>query len=138
MTLDDIAGFLESQRRSQDHISTDVLEALPCEPHDPDSVIEIHNPEFTSLCPKTGLPDFGSITIRYIPYHHIVELKSLKYYFMQFRSTGIFYEQLTRLIRDHLVAKLDPMEMTITAEFTPRGGLSSRVISSYRKPQDES
>ena len=100
MDMDEIAGLLKAQRLPAENISAEVLEALPFEPHDPDSVIEIHNPEFTSLCPKTGLPDFGSISIRYIPFRHIVELKSLKYYFMQFRCTGIFYEQLTRLIRE--------------------------------------
>lgn len=137
MDMDEIAEILKSQRLPVENISAEVLEALPFEPHDPDSVIEILNPEFTSLCPKTGLPDFGSIRIRYTPYRHIVELKSLKYYFMQFRCTGIFYEQLTRLIRDQLVEKLDPLEMTVTAEFTPRGGLSSRVVSTYRKSHEE-
>ena len=95
--------------------------------------VEIVNPEFTSLCPKTGLPDYGTIRIRYMPEKSIVELKSLKYYFLQYRNTGIFYENLTQLILKHLVEKVQPLEMTVEAEFTPRGGLTSKVISTYKK-----
>jgi 7-cyano-7-deazaguanine reductase len=96
-------------------------------------VVEIVNPEFTSLCPRTGLPDHGAIRIRYVPEKLIIELKSLKYYFLQYRNTGIFYESLTKLILEHLVKRVHPLEMTVTAEFTPRGGLTTKVISSYKK-----
>jgi len=131
MTMDRIAEKLIANRMPETDIRTDVLEALPFLPLDPHTRIEITNPEFTSLCPKTGLPDYGTIHIRYTPREKIVELKSLKYYFLQYRGAGIFYERLTRMIRDHLKDLLDPIEIQVEASFTPRGGLSSRVISRY-------
>ena len=93
--------------------------------------ITIHCPEFTSVCPKTGQPDFGEIVIEYVPDQSCIELKSLKFYMQSFRNMGIFYERLTRIIRDHLKDLLDPIEIQVEASFTPRGGLSSRVISRY-------
>jgi len=75
---------------------------------DRDYTIEIVNPEFTSVCPKTGLPDFGTITIRYVPDKTCIELKSLKYYFLEFRNAGIFYENITNKILDDLVDTLQP------------------------------
>lgn len=133
MNMDDITAYLISIRREASAISPDVLEPIPYENKEKNTRVEISNPEFTSLCPKTGLPDFGTITIRYLPDKHIVELKSLKYYFLQFRNAGIFYENLTKLILDHLVRKLAPFEMVVEAEFTSRGGISSKVSSNYKK-----
>jgi len=138
MSMNRITEELIKLRRPQSHVNPDVLEALPFQPPDSHTRIEILNPEFTSLCPKTGLPDYGTIRIRYIPREKIVELKSLKYYFLQYRQTGIFYERLTRLIRDHLVALLDPLEIEVEARFTPRGGLSSTVVSVYPAASAES
>ena len=106
---------------------------MPFENKDKNTWVEIENPEFTSLCPKTGLPDYGTIRIRYMPEKFIVELKSLKYYFLQYRNAGIFYENLTKLILKHLVKKVQPLEMIVEAEFTPRGGLTTKVISTYKK-----
>ncbi|MCX6554367.1 MAG: preQ(1) synthase [Candidatus Aminicenantes bacterium] len=114
-------------------MSADVLEIVPFENRVQDTWVEIRNPEFTSLCPKTGLPDYGTITVKYLPGKAIVELKSLKYYFLQFRNSGIFYENLAKLILAHLVEKVQPLEMVVEAEFTPRGGLTTKVISSYKK-----
>ena len=133
MNMDDITAYLISIRREASVISPDVLEPIPYENKEKNTRVEISNPEFTSLCPKTGLPDFGTITIRYLPDKYIVELKSLKYYFLQFRNAGIFYENLTKLILDHLVRKLAPFEMVVEAEFTSRGGISSKVSSNYKK-----
>ncbi len=133
-----IKEYLTSTRQNATTIVPAVLEALPYENKNKNTRIEIANPEFTSLCPKTGLPDFGTITIKYMPDHYIVELKSLKYYFLQFRNAGIFYEHLTQLILEHLVGVLAPFEMTVEAEFTSRGGISSKVISRYEKPGDSS
>jgi len=96
-----------------------------------DYCIEIICPEFTSLCPKTGQPDFGTLTFRYIPDQLCVELKSLKLYLQTFRSEGIFYENVTNRILDDLVAVLQPRRMTLVAHFTPRGGISSRIAVSH-------
>ena len=86
------------------------------------------NPEFTSMCPKTGLPDFGTITIEYVPDKLCVELKSLKYYYLDYRSKGIFYESVVNQILDDLVAATRPRHMKVTGVFTTRGGLHSEVI----------
>lgn len=91
------------------------------------------NPEFTSVCPKTGLPDFGTITVKYIPDKTCIELKALKYYFLDFRNKGIFYEAVTNQILDDLVAACDPLEMEIIAEWMPRGGISSVIVASHKK-----
>ena len=133
MNIDRINKYLEEIRKSSNFISSDMLEPIPYKNPEKNIWVEIKNPEFTSLCPKTGLPDFGTICIKYIPDKYIVELKSLKYYFIQFRNTGIFYENLSKLILNHLVKLLNPIEMIVEADFTPRGGISSRVISKYRK-----
>ncbi len=133
MNIDRINKYLEEIRKSSNFISSDMLEPIPYKNPEKNTWVEIKNPEFTSLCPKTGLPDFGTICIKYIPDKYIVELKSLKYYFIQFRNTGIFYENLSKLILNHLVKLLNPIEMIVEADFTPRGGISSKVISKYRK-----
>jgi len=85
------------------------------------------NKEFTSLCPKTGLPDFGIIRIDYIPDKLCLELKALKYYFLDFRDKGIFYEAVINHILDDLVAACHPRYMEITGEFSTRGGMNSTV-----------
>ena len=89
------------------------------------------NPEFTSVCPMTGLPDFGTITIEYIPDRLCVELKSLKYYYLDYRNRGIFYEALTNTILDDLVEAMKPRFLKVTGEFSTRGGLHSIVTVEY-------
>lgn len=133
MDMEKITDYLQEIRRDASSISAEVLEAIPYENKEKNTWVEITNPEFTSLCPKTGLPDSGTITVKYLPDKHIVELKSLKYYFLQFRNTGIYYENLTQLVLDHLVKMLAPFEMVVEAEFTPRGGISSKVTSRYQR-----
>ncbi len=96
--------------------------------------ITIDQPEYSSVCPMTGLPDVGCITIRYRPAEKIVELKSLKYYLLQYRNVGIFYEHLVNRILDDLVTVLDPAELTVTGRFTARGGITSEVTAAYRSP----
>jgi 7-cyano-7-deazaguanine reductase len=92
-----------------------------------DYVIEIVCPEFTSVCPKTGQPDFGTLTITYTPDRKCVELKSLKLYLQSFRNEGIFYENVTNRILDDLVEALQPRKLELVAAFTPRGGISTCV-----------
>lgn len=91
-------------------------------------------PEFTSLCPKTGQPDFGKISIEYIPDKLCIELKSLKIYLNSYRSDGIFYESVTNRILDDLIRVCKPRYMKITAEFNVRGGISSVILTEYKKP----
>ena len=101
-------------------------------PHpDRDYVIETVCPEFTSLCPKTGQPDFGTLTITYIPDKRCFELKSLKFYLQQYRNHGAFYEDLTNRILDDLVAVTRPRWMKVVAVFTPRGGIRTTVTAEY-------
>jgi 7-cyano-7-deazaguanine reductase len=90
-------------------------------------------PEFTSVCPKTGQPDFGRITVEYIPDELCVELKSLKLYFNSYRNDGIFYESVTNRILDDLVEACKPRYMFITSEFNVRGGISSTIEAEYIK-----
>ncbi|MCL2004653.1 MAG: preQ(1) synthase [Planctomycetaceae bacterium] len=92
-----------------------------------DYSIEIVCPEFTSVCPKTGQPDFGTLTFLYVPDKWCIELKSLKMYLQQFRNQGIFYEDITNRIVDDLVNTLHPRRLKLTAAFTPRGGISTTV-----------
>lgn len=91
-------------------------------------------PEFTSLCPKTGQPDFATITVEYIPDELCVELKSLKFYLNSYRNDGIFFESVTNQILDDLVAVTKPRYMLITAEFNVRGGISSVIEAEYENP----
>ncbi len=93
--------------------------------------ITISIPEFTSVCPRTGLPDFGTITIRYIPNRWCVELKSLKTYILAYRSLGIFYENaVNRILRDFVKAS-KPIQAVVTGEFNVRGGMKSFIEASY-------
>ena len=93
--------------------------------------ITIRQPEFTSVCPMTGLPDFGTITVSYVPKNKIIELKSLKYYLLQYRNVGIFYEHVVNHILEDLVAVVKPKKMEITGEFSSRGGLTAIVTANY-------
>lgn len=96
--------------------------------------IEIVIPEYTAICPKTGLPDFGTIYVNYVPDKLCLELKSLKEYVTAYRNLGIFYENaVNRILRD-LVAACHPINMRVRGEFTPRGGIRSCVEARYSKP----
>ena len=93
------------------------------------------NPEFTSVCPVTGLPDFGEITVRFVPDKLCVELKSLKYYFISFRNRGIFYEAVINEMLEDLVTAMEPRWMEVTGKFSTRGGLHSNVVAKYIKSE---
>lgn len=96
-----------------------------------DYEIKIVAPEFTSVCPKTGQPDFGTVTITYTPNKKCVELKSLKFYLQSYRNQGIFYEHVTNTIMDDLVAIIQPAFMKIEASFSARGGITETVTVKY-------
>ncbi len=97
-----------------------------------DYTILIRCPEFTSVCPKTGQPDFGEIEIEYIPDGLCIELKSLKFYMQSYRNEGIFYEQLTNDILDDLTESCRPRWMRVVSRFTPRGGITTEVRAEYK------
>lgn len=105
----------------------DKLETFENEFPERDYVIKIECPEFTSVCPKTGQPDFGIMCFEYIPEKVCVELKSLKLYLQSFRNEGIFYENVVNSIFDDFVAQVAPRQAKLIAEFTPRGGISSII-----------
>lgn len=100
-----------------------------------DYTIEIECPEFTSVCPKTGHPDFAKLTFTYIPDQKCVELKSLKLYLQRFRNEGIFYENITNRILDDVAGIVEPREMTLVSDWTPRGGIRSRITCRYAATQ---
>ena len=104
----------------------------------PDYEIRVEFPEFTSICPKTGLPDFGTIVIRYIPKKHCLELKSLKMYLIAYRDLGIFYENAVNRILEDVVKATQPVRATVTGEFNPRGGLTSVVEANYPRTKKSS
>lgn len=112
----------------------DKLESFENQFPDRDYKIEIVCPEFTSMCPKTGQPDFGTLTFEYTPGKLCVELKSLKMYLQSFRTEGIFYENVTNSILDDFVAVVDPKWLLLTAKFTPRGGISSIIRVEHNAP----
>lgn len=117
---------------SPDTVKTDVLDCIEYEfKSRRDIDIIIKQPEYTSICPMSGLPDVGCITIKYRPDTRIVELKSLKFYLLQYRNVGIFYESLVNRILDDLVAVLEPKFMEITGDFTARGGITTKVSAVF-------
>lgn len=110
-----------------------ILEVFNNQYPDRDYTVFHEAPEFTSLCPKTGRPDFATITIEYIPDQLCIELKSLKFYLNSYRNDGIYFESATNKILDDLVEVCHPRYMRITAEFNVRGGISSTIEAEYSK-----
>lgn len=118
----------------QDNIremKTPNIETWKNEYSDKDYTIEVTNPEFTAVCPKTGLPDFGTIQITYIPDEQCVELKSLKEYFLFYRDVGIFHEHVVNKILTDFVAACNPRKVEIVGDFHIRGGLKTVVRANY-------
>lgn len=107
------------------------IETFPNPRPERDYEIQIRCPEFTSVCPKTGQPDFGEISIAYTPDTQCIELKSLKFYLQSYRNQGIFYEAATNRILDDLVAACRPRRMRITGAFTARGGITTTVVAEH-------
>jgi len=115
-------------------MSSATIETFPNPEPGRDYEIVIRCPEFTSVCPRTGLPDFGEIRISYVPDQRCIELKSLKFYLVEFRNRGIFYEQVTNQILDDLVEACQPRRMTVVGDFSARGGIKTAVTATYEKP----
>jgi len=123
------------RRYTEQHASSGIHAPLPAvecwENQYPGYEIQIILPEYTSLCPKTNLPDFGTIHVTYVPDRWCLELKSLKEYITAYRNLGIFYENaVNRILRD-LVAACRPITMLVRGEFTPRGGIQSNIEARY-------
>ena len=108
-----------------------ILDSFPNPSPRRDYEIKFAFPEFTSMCPVTGQPDFATITITYVPERLCVEMKSLKLYFLAYRNKGIFYEAVVNTILDDLVATLKPRRMTVVGEFAPRGGTTGVVTATH-------
>jgi 7-cyano-7-deazaguanine reductase len=111
------------------------LETFPNRHPGRDYLVQHTCPEFTSVCPKTGQPDFGTLRVSYVPDRLCVELKSLKLYIQAFRSQGIFYEDVINVILDDLVKAVRPRRMTVEGDFRARGGISSVVTATYEAPR---
>ena len=119
--------------KSVETIKKDIIEVVDYEYSGKRDVeIVIENKEFTSVCPITGLPDFGDILITYTPHKKIIELKSLKYYFIQYRNVGIFYEHIVNKIIEDLVPIVKPKRMEVEGKFTLRGGIKTTTKTEYR------
>jgi len=116
-------------------IDASVLETFDYEYAGREIEVNISTDEFTSVCPFSGLPDFGRLTIVYVPDKKCIELRSLKYYLLAYRNVGIFYEHLVNRVLDDLVAACKPKRMTVTADFTPRGGIRTSVTAQYPRAQ---
>ncbi len=122
--------YTEDHARAGVDASLPAIETWPNQYREPYE-IEIEMPEFTSVCPRTGLPDHGTITIRYVPDKLCLELKSLKLYMLEYRNVGIFQENVVnRFLRD-IVKATKPVSVEVTGEFTPRGGVYSKVTARW-------
>ena len=110
-----------------------ILDSFPNPRQERDYEIKFIFPEFTSMCPVTGQPDFATITVTYVPDKLCVEMKSLKLYYLAYRNKGIFYEAVVNTILDDLVALLKPRKMTVIGEFAVRGGTAGIVTASYEQ-----
>jgi len=115
--------------------ASDQLETFPNPRPERDYTIEIVCPEFTSMCPKTGQPDFGTITFQYTPDQACVELKSLKLYLQGYRNQGIFYEHVVNRLLDDFVKACRPRYLKVTGAFTPRGGITTTVTCVFGTPR---
>ncbi len=114
-------------------MSSATLETFPNPRPERDFEIAISCPEFTSVCPKTGLPDFGVLTLTYVPDKLCLELKSFKHYILAYRNLGIFYENVVNRLMADVVRTVKPVSASVVGRFTPRGGLRSTVTATYRR-----
>jgi 7-cyano-7-deazaguanine reductase len=123
--------------QNEDAIDTAVLETVPFEYPDSATEVVYETDEFTCVCPWTGLPDFGYISISYLPDRLLVELKSLKYYLTSYRNVGIIQEHVVNRILNDLVELVQPVTMMVEAEYEERGGITTRATAVYEKDEEE-
>lgn len=117
-----------------DAIRADILDTFPYEYAGREILLELQTSEFTSVCPWSGLPDFGRLRIVYVPDAQCIELKSFKFYLFSYRNVGIYYEHLTQRILGDLVEACKPLYMRIEGDFNERGGIATRARAEYRRP----
>ena len=127
----------EGHTRYADHYVPEVLETFVNKHQDNEYLVTFHCPEFTSLCPKTGQPDFAKIIIRYIPRRDMVESKSLKLYLFSFRNHGDFHEDCVNIIMKDLRKLMDPRYIEVKGIFTPRGGIAIHPFANWGDPEHE-
>jgi 7-cyano-7-deazaguanine reductase len=127
-----MADYTDEHARAGIDAKLPKLEAWPNQY--PSYVITTKFPEYTSVCPKTGLPDYGAITIQYVPRKECIELKSLKMYLLAYRDLGIFYENAVNKILHDIVEAIQPEWCVVRGEFTPRGGLTTSIFSRWPRP----
>ena len=118
---------------NEDAIDVAVLEKIPFDYAGSATEVVYETEEFTCVCPWTGLPDFGTLTITYVPYKSLIELKSLKYYLTSYRNVGIIQEHAVNRILKDLVKLVKPLSMTVDAEYRERGGIKSYATASWEK-----
>lgn len=139
-TKDELAGVTllgECRTQYPTDYAPEVLETFPNKHSENEYLVTFHCPEFTSLCPKTGQPDFAEIIISYIPRERMVESKSLKLYLFSFRNHGDFHEDCVNIIMKDLVKLMDPRYLEVTGIFTPRGGISIHPFANYADPEHQ-
>ena len=131
----------KSGKYTDEHARAGVRAPLPdietFENQYPGYEIEIANPEFTSVCPKTGLPDFGALKIQYMPDKHCLELKSLKEYLQSYRNLGIFQENIVNQVLEDVVKWAKPVWAEVRGEFRPRGGISTTIVARWPRPKKQ-
>ena len=139
-TKDELAGVTllgECRTQYPTDYAPEVLETFPNKHSENEYLVTFHCPEFTSLCPNTGQPDFAEIIISYIPRERMVESKSLKLYLFSFRNHGDFHEDCVNIIMKDLVKLMDPRYLEVTGIFTPRGGISIHPFANYADPEHQ-
>ena len=136
MTIGDKYSERRFDSKPEESIDIEVLETIPFQYPDSATDIFYETDEFTAVCPWTGLPDFARLVIHYSPDKYLVELKSLKYYLTSFRNVGILQEHAVNRVLKDLVRLLNPVSMTIEAEYRERGGIKSKAVARYNKESD--
>jgi 7-cyano-7-deazaguanine reductase len=131
--MDDKYSLKRFDTEKEDVIDVECLEAIAFEYPGSETEVVYETDEFTAVCPWTGLPDFAKLTIKYVPDNSLVELKSLKYYLTSYRNIGILQEHAVNRILKDLVALLQPVSMTIEAEYRERGGIKTKATVKYER-----
>ncbi len=127
-------GYTDEHARAGVHADLPEIETWPNQ-YPEEYEIEIGMPEFTSVCPKTGLPDFGKIALRYVPDKRCLELKSYKMYLLAYRELGIFQENVVNRVLRDVVRAANPIRATVVGDFSPRGGLNTVVTAEWSRPR---
>jgi len=132
---DRLPATLTLEVRPAGSVRPDLLETFPYEYPQSAAIVEIDTDEFTAVCPWSGLPDFGRLTVRYVPVERVLELRSVKYYLLSYRSVGIFQEHAANRILNDLVRACAPVWMEVELDYRIRGGIHTRVRARWDAPR---